>query len=147
MITKPSYQEIRDFTKFLNDKGFEANDRFDPNAFYLYLSYGYIFVRIDYTLKNEFKYIKAKLCLDWGDGLYGKPKFPRVYDFGKPVKSLDKDFVNTCIMTANDVMGEIAATIQKVESIIDLSMSNFRKNTKINRQDIPDSSANVQAVD
>ena len=122
MALKPSYDELANFKKFLEEKGFEANDRIDPDGFYLYLSYGYIFVRIDYTKKNEFKSITAFLSLAWDDGLYGKSKFPRQLDFGKPVKSLDTEFIETCIKAANDVMEEISATIQKVQTIVDLAM-------------------------
>jgi hypothetical protein len=122
MALKPSYEEMRDFKKFLEGKGFKANDRIDPDAFYLYLSYGYIFLRIEYTKKNEFKSINAHLSLDWNDDPYGKPKFPRCLDFGKPVKSLDTGFIETCIKAANDVMEEISATIQKVQTIVELAV-------------------------
>jgi hypothetical protein len=122
MALKPSYEDLENFKKFLAEKGFEANDRIDPNAFYLYLSYGYIFVQIDYTKKNEFKSITAHLCLDWNDDPYCKPKFSRCLDFGKPVKSLDTEFIETCIKAANDVMDEISATIQKVQTIVELAM-------------------------
>ena len=122
MALKPSYEEMRDFKKFLEEKGFKANDRIDPDAFYLYLSYGYIFLRIDYTKKNEFKSITAHLSLEWNDDPYRKPKFPRCLDFGKPVKSLDTEFVETCVKAANDVMEEISATIQKVQTIVELAM-------------------------
>jgi hypothetical protein len=122
MALKPSYEEMRDFKKFLEGKGFKANDRIDPDAFYLYLSYGYIFLRIEYTKKNEFKSINAHLSLDWNDDPYGKPKFPRCLDFGKPVKSLDTEFIETCVKAANDVMDEISATIAKVQAIVDLAM-------------------------
>ena len=122
MALKPSYEELRNFKKFLEEKGFKANDRIDPDAFYLYLSYGHIFLRIEYTKKNEFKPINAHLSLDWNDDPYGKPKFPRCLDFGKPVKSLDTEFIETCIKAANDVMEEISATIQKVQTIVELAM-------------------------
>lgn len=122
MALKPSYEELRNFKKFLEEKGFKANDRIDPDAFYLYLSYGHIFLRIEYTKKNEFKSINAHLSLDWNNDPYGKPKFPRCLDFGKPVKSLDTEFIETCIKTANDVMEEISATIQKVQTIVELAM-------------------------
>lgn len=122
MALKPSYEEMRDFKKFLEEKGFKANDRIDPDAFYLYLSYGHIFLRIEYTKKNEFKSINAHLSLDWNDDPYCKPKFPRCLDFGKPVKSLDRNFIETCIKAANDVMEEISATIQKVQTIVELAM-------------------------
>lgn len=122
MALKPSYEELMNFKKFLVGKGFAANDRIDPDGFYLYLSYGYIFVRIEYTKKNEFKSITAHLCLDWDDSPYCKSKFPRCLDFGKPVKSLDTEFIETCIKAANDVMDEISATIEKVRAIVDLTM-------------------------
>lgn len=122
MGVKPSYEELTNFKKFLEGKEFKANNRINPDAFYLYLSYGYIFVRIDYTKKNEFKSITAHLHLDWDDSPYCKPKFPRCLDFGKPVKSLDTEFIETCIKAANDVMEEISATIEKVRTIVDLAM-------------------------
>lgn len=122
MSLKPSYEELTNFKKFLEGKGFETNDRIDPDAFYLYLSYGYIFVRIDYTKKNEFKSITVHLCLDWADDPYRKSKFPRCLDLGKPVKSLDTEFIETCVKAANDVMDEISATIQKVQTIVELAM-------------------------
>jgi hypothetical protein len=122
MALKPSYEELTNFKKFLERKGFKANDRIDPDGFYLYLSYGYIFMRIEYTKKTEFKSITARLFLDWNDDPYRKPKFPRCLDFGKPVKSLDTEFIETCIKAANDVMEEISATIQKVQTIVELAM-------------------------
>ena len=122
MGVKPSYAELTNFKKFLEGKGFKAEDRLEPDAFYLYLSYGYIFVRIEYTKKNEFKSITAHLSLDWNDAPYGKPKFPRRLDFGKPVKSLNTEFIETCIKAANDVMDEISSTIEKVRAIVDLAM-------------------------
>ena len=121
MALKPSYEELTNFKKFLEGKGFKANDCLVPDVFYLYLSYGSIFVRIDYTKKNEFKSITAKLSLDWNDGPYWKSKFPQCFDFGKPVKSLDTEFIETCIKAANDVMDEISAIIQKVQTIVELA--------------------------
>jgi hypothetical protein len=79
-------------------------------------------MRIEYTKKTEFKSITARLFLDWNDDPYRKPKFPRCLDFGKPVKSLDTEFIETCIKAANDVMEEISATIQKVQTIVELAM-------------------------
>ena len=122
MGVKPSYEELTNFKKFLEEKGFKANDCLVLDMFYLYLPYGSIFVHIEYTKKHEFKSITAFLSLAWDDGLYGKSKFPRRLDFGKPVKSLDMEFIETCIKAANDVMEEISATIQKVQTIVDLAM-------------------------
>ena len=122
MALKPSYEELTNFKKFLTGKGFEENDSIDPDAFYLYLSYGYIFVRIDYTKKHVFKSITVHLSLDWADGPYCKSKLPRYIDFGKPVRSLDTEFIETCIKAANDVIDEISATIQKVQTIVYLAM-------------------------
>ena len=122
MALKPSYEELTNFKKFLEGKGFKANDCLVPDVFYLYLSYGSIFVRIDYTKKNEFKSITAKLSLDWNDGPCCKSKFPQCLDFGKPVKSLDTEFIETCIKAANDVMDEISATIETVQTIVYLAM-------------------------
>lgn len=122
MGVKPSYEELANFKKFLEEKGFKANDCLVPELFCLYLSYGSIFVQIEHTKKNEFKSITAFLSLDWGDDLYGKSKFPRRLDFSKPVRSLDTEFIETCIKAANDVMEEISATIQKVQTIVDLAM-------------------------
>ena len=122
MGVKPSYEELTNFKKFLEEKGFKANDCLVLDMFYLYLPYGSIFVHIEYTKKHEFKSITAFLSLAWDDGLYGKSKFPRRLDFGKPVKSLDMEFIETCIKAANDVMEEISATIQKVQAIVDLAM-------------------------
>lgn len=115
---------MRDFKKFLEGKGFKANDRIDPDAFYLHLSYGHIFVQIDYTKKNEFKSITAKLSLDWSDGPYWKSKFPQCLDFGKPVKSLDTGFIERCIKAANSVMEEINATINRIPALLDRHLAN-----------------------
>lgn len=124
MALKPSYEELTNFKKFLAGKGFEASDRIDPDAFYLYLSYGYIFVRIDYTKKNEFKSITAHLCLDWGDDPYRKSKFPQCLVLGKPVKSLDRNFIERCIGAANSVMEEIDATINRIPALLDRHIAN-----------------------
>ena len=124
MALKPSYEELTNFKKFLEGKGFKANDRIDPDAFYLYLSYGHIFVRIDYTKKNEFKSITARLSLDWSDDPYRKSKFPRCLDFGKPVKSLDTDFIERCIGAANSVMEEINSTINRIPVLLDRHLAN-----------------------
>jgi hypothetical protein len=122
MGVKPSYEEIRDFKKFLTEKGFEATALIDPDAFYKYLSYGYIFLRIEYTKKNEFKDISVMLCLDWDDNSYGKSKFPKTYDLGKPVKSLNREFVQSCIKAASDVMEEINAAIARLPALIDRAL-------------------------
>jgi hypothetical protein len=122
MSVKPSYEELANFKKFLEGKGFKANDCLLPDVFCLYLSYGSISVRIEHTKKNEFKSITVKLYLDWNAGPYCRSKFPRGLDFGKPVKALDTEFIETCIKAANDVMEEISATIQKVQTIVELAM-------------------------
>ena len=122
MALKPSYEELANFKKFLEGKGFKANDCLVPDVFYLYLSYGSIFVQIEYTKKREFKSITVKLYLDWNDDPYCRPKFPHCLDLGKPVKTLDTEFIETCIKAANDVMEEISAIIQKVQTIVDLAM-------------------------
>jgi hypothetical protein len=124
MALKPSYEEMRDFKKFLEGKGFKANDCLVPDVFYLYLPYGSIFVRIDYTKKNEFKSITAKLSLDWNDGPYCKSKFPQCLDLGKPVKSLDRNFIEHCIGAANSVMEEIDAIINRIPALLDRHLAN-----------------------
>jgi hypothetical protein len=93
-------------------------------VFYLYLPYGSIFVRIDYTKKNEFKSITAKLSLDWNDGPYCKSKFPQCLDLGKPVKSLDRNFIEHCIGAANSVMEEIDAIINRIPALLDRHLAN-----------------------
>lgn len=124
MALKPSYEELTNFKKFLEGKGFKTNDCMVPDVFYLYLSYGHIFVRIDYTKKNEFKSITAKLSLDWSDGPHWKSKFPQCLDFGKPVKSLDTEFIERCIKAANSVMEEINATINRIPALLDRHLAN-----------------------
>ena len=124
MALKPSYEELTNFKKFLEVKGFKANDCLVPDVFYLYLSYGSIFVQIDYTKKNEFKSITAKLSLDWNDSSYWKSKFPQCLDLGKPVKSLDRNFIEHCIGAANSVMEEIDATINRIPALLDRHLAN-----------------------
>lgn len=89
------------------------------------LDYGELHLRINYTTRREFKDIEMSLHVDWRGWL--RNRFPERFPMAKPVKSLDRDFVEHCITAAKDSMDEIKATVAKIPTIIQLELNRWRK--------------------
>ena len=128
----PSADEIADFRKFLFDNGFTTETN-GSNYFRMQFDCGQLLVRLEFTPEKKFKAIEAHLNMRWKDnnGIFGKyppgTKFYKSLPMGKPVSSLDKEFVKHCIVAAKDSMEEIEATLQKIPAIIHLELLHWDK--------------------
>ena len=112
-MVKPSDKEISGFRKYLKKQGFTV-DGLCKNSYYLYMSYGYLCVLIEYTKKGEFKDVSAFLTIGWQSTMFSC--FPNYYDFGR-VRKLARDYVEKCILTSTSVMVNIRDMFVKIDSL------------------------------
>lgn len=85
-------------------------------VYYLYMKYGYLCVSIEYTKKGEFKEVRAFLSIGWENSKCSRFYFPNYYDFGS-VRTLDRDYVETCTLASTSVMISISEMFCNIESI------------------------------
>lgn len=106
-LEKPSISEIHSFIESIKSLGFESTNRWyaeSENFSRTLNSDVTLELSIQYTKKSEFKHISATIILhlDW-TRRRSTTRFP----YGKPVKTLDMNYVNRAIVAADDVQDKI----------------------------------------